>query len=287
MPTRSGSTFSPAGSEASLANMSSDAPLTHSMLSQAMKDTMQPLLKEILQPMLNDILQPMLQGLEGKVTAKIKDIGREFRPAIQTLQATATEHTAGISALETSKAALEARMTDVEKSNAELLEKLISFEDRSRRNNIRVVGLPEGVEGSDPTKFIQSFLQKTFEQEFQSPPEIDRAHRTGPQPPTGGRPRPFLARIHFFRQKERVLQLSREAGQLKFNGKNIFIFPDLSAETSRRRAAFGPVKEILRTKRGVRYGIRHPARLWIEVDGQHKIFDSPVDAKNFCRDKFK
>lgn len=150
-----------------------------------------------------------------------------------------------------------------------------------------MVGLPEGAEGSNPTKFIQSFLQKTFEQEFPSPPEIDRAHRTGPQPPAGGRPRPFLARIHFFQQKQRVMQLSREAGQLTFNGKNIFIYPDLSAETSRRRAAFGPVKEILRGKRDVRYGIRHPARLWIEVDGQRSTFDSPMDAKNFCKDKFK
>ena len=99
-----------------------------------------------------------------------------------------TARAESISALKTSDTALEARVAIVEKSNAELLEKLISFEDRSHRNNIRVVGLPEGAEGSNPTKFIQSFLQKTFEQEFPSPPEIDRAHRTGPQPPAGGNP---------------------------------------------------------------------------------------------------
>lgn len=203
------------------------------------------------------------------------------------MQLAITEHAAGISTLETSKVDLETRMSSVGKSNAELLEKLTSLEDRSRRNNIRVVGLPEGAEGSDLAKFIQSFLQKTFEQEFPSPPEIDRTHRTGPQPPISGRPRPLLARIHFFRQKERVLQLSKEAGQLKFNGKKIFIYPDFSAETSRRQAAFGPMKAILREKQRVRYGIQYPARLWIEVDGQRKIFDAPVDAKNFCKDKFK
>ena len=59
------------------------------------------------------MLTRMLQGLEDKVTVKIEDVGRELRPAIQTLQATVTAHAESISTFETSDTALEARVAIV------------------------------------------------------------------------------------------------------------------------------------------------------------------------------
>ena len=165
---------------------------------------------------------------------------------------------------------------------------MISFEDRSRRNTIKIVGLAEGSEGTDPVRFIQSLLQKLFDGEFTSPPEIDRAHRVGSPRSSAERPRAFLARIHFFRVKERILQLSRDAGQLTYNGTKVYIFPDWSAETSKRRAAYGPVKDILRSIEGVKYGIRYPSKFWISIRGGSKTsFNSPKEALAFCKDKFK
>ncbi len=37
---------------------------------------------------------------------------------------------------------------------------MIDMEDRSRRNNVRLVGLPEGMEGPDAAGFLRANLSK-------------------------------------------------------------------------------------------------------------------------------
>ena len=265
-----------------------DAPVTKSMLREVLQET----LKEILQPMLNDAIQPMMIHLEEKLSKKVDDIGKELRPAVATLKTSVAEQAEAMEGIGAAYESLQLTIAELERKYGDLQEKLTSFEDRSRRNNIRVVGIGLGEERSDPVGYIQSFLQQTFPEEFpESPPEVDRAHRTGPPRSEGevAKPRAFLVRIHFFRVKERILQLSRQAGQLKFNGKKVYIFPDWSAETSKKRAAYGPVKEFLRsiTVEGVKYGINYPSKFWVAVDGSTTTFNSPKEALAFCKDTFK
>ncbi|KAJ1119395.1 hypothetical protein NDU88_007581 [Pleurodeles waltl] len=40
--------------------------------------------------------------------------------------------------------------------------KLTDLEDRLRRNNLRVLGIPEGVEGSDPRGFMVALFKEAF-----------------------------------------------------------------------------------------------------------------------------
>lgn len=61
--------------------------------------------------------------------------------------------------------------------NARLKAKLVNLESRSRRNNIRVIGLPENIEGPHPTTFFSNLLMDVLgEHILTSPPELDRAH---------------------------------------------------------------------------------------------------------------
>lgn len=54
--------------------------------------------------------------------------------------------------------------------------KLCDLEGRSRRQNMRVVGLPESVEGPRPSEFFSSFLTEIFGQQvLPSPPEVETA----------------------------------------------------------------------------------------------------------------
>lgn len=62
----------------------------------------------------------------------------------------------------------------LENANAQSLENL---ENRSRHNNLRITGLPEGIEGDDMVVFLEDFLPKLFKITFDSPFEIERAHR--------------------------------------------------------------------------------------------------------------
>lgn len=57
-------------------------------------------------------------------------------------------------------------------------EKLEDQENRSRRNNVRIVGLPEGIEGSDAVGFIEKWLPEVLgPDKFSGPVIIERAHR--------------------------------------------------------------------------------------------------------------
>ncbi|KAJ8416346.1 hypothetical protein AAFF_G00356340 [Aldrovandia affinis] len=104
-------------------------------------------------------------------------------------------------------------------------------ENCSRRQNIRVIGIPEGKEDTNPTAFMGSFLKEVLgEETFIDQPVIDRAHRTLATKPSPGKPpRAMLVRLHYYQTKEMILRVSRKRGQLSYKGKKIHIFPYHSA----------------------------------------------------------
>lgn len=93
------------------------------------------------------------------------------------------------------------RLTTLEKSyrslkadHKKLQEKCTDLEDRSRRQNIRIVGVAEGAESNIITDFAAKFLARVLGADnFDSPIVIDRAHRSLiPKPRSGERPRPII-----------------------------------------------------------------------------------------------
>ena len=146
---------------------------------------------------------------------------------------------------------MESALSCIAKENEQLKLKVDDLENRSRRCNIRITGIPEEEEGKQPTSFIESFLQDVFGAEaFPRPVTVDRARRlaiqkrqtSGATPP----PRPFIACIHHFQVKQRIMQLARERGSLDYKGLEIHIYADYSAEVARRRAMFTPIKAQLK-----------------------------------------
>lgn len=154
---------------------------------------------------------------------------------------------------------LETKNHELTSENVKLKVSLDEQEKRSRRQNIRVVGITEGTEGRNPTEFMATFLLDVLGGEtFDQPPVIDRAHRTlAVKPQPGHPPRAMLVRLHYFQTKDKILCIYRERGQLNYNGKRIHIFPDYSADLAKRRAAYKDVKAHLH-KAGVRFGLIHP-----------------------------
>lgn len=71
------------------------------------------------------------------------------------------------------------------------LNKTDDIENRLRRNNVRIVGLPEKVEGRDPTVFVGGWLQEVFGKEAFSPIyTVKRAHRVPLRPLPSALPPP-------------------------------------------------------------------------------------------------
>ena len=120
---------------------------------------------------------------------------------------------------------------------------------------------------------------------FSSPVVIDRAHRTlAPWLTNGERPRAIIVRLHYYRDRQKILDLGKTKGQLTYKGDQVYIFPDMSPEVSRQRAAFNPVKRKLR-EANVTYSLFYPARLTISLDGIRHSFGSPEAAEDFYNQK--
>lgn len=103
--------------------------------------------------------------------------------------------------------------------------------DRSRRNNLRLRGIPEATGPEDLVETVTAIFHKLLD----SPPpslEIDRVHRTlGPKSTDPSRPCDVLCRLHRYAKKEVILRRAWELGDLDFDGANIQILPDLSRAT--------------------------------------------------------
>ncbi|KAI4800797.1 hypothetical protein KUCAC02_007095 [Chaenocephalus aceratus] len=110
-----------------------------------------------------------MEGIAGLLEDHRRALSADFKSAISTLeakldriQATVSDHGQTIASLESNAnlqdermLALEATCATLTDSNVKLLAKVTDLESRSRRNNIRIVGLPESIEGPHPWRSLQ------------------------------------------------------------------------------------------------------------------------------------
>ncbi|KAJ8416268.1 hypothetical protein AAFF_G00382900 [Aldrovandia affinis] len=218
-----------------------------------------------------------------------EEIVKELRSTITLLQTTVSDHADKISLLENSQNAVTDRLAELEAQCASLAADNVMLkvavddsENCFRRQNIRVIGIPEGEEGTNPTAFMGSFLKEVLgEETFTDQPVIDRAHRTlATKPPPGKPPRAMLVRLHYYQTREMILRASRERGQLSYKGKKIHIFPDYSAALARRRVEFKDVKAQLH-QAGVKFGLVYPAKVRLTFQGTVHTFNNPDAALLF------
>ncbi|KAJ1198811.1 hypothetical protein NDU88_002650 [Pleurodeles waltl] len=162
-----------------------------------------------------------------------------------------------------------------------LRSKLTDMEDRSRRDNIRLLGIPENEEGSDMQAFLSSILPKMTSLDFDPPLEFQRAHRIGPKrSDNSSRPRPIIACLLRHNQTRQILQVVRSHGPFRIDQHEIRISADYSKETNERRKAFLALRPRLR-KLEMKYGLFDPARMWVTKNGVSKDFYNPDELRLF------
>uniref|UniRef100_A0A673WYK5 L1 transposable element RRM domain-containing protein n=1 Tax=Salmo trutta TaxID=8032 RepID=A0A673WYK5_SALTR len=193
---------------------------------------------------------------------------------------------AGLSGHSDQLTTLETRLDDVAAANKSLQLQVEDFISRSKRKNIHVIELPVDSETGYPTQFMAELFKEVLGDEaFPNLPELDRAHRSlAPKPRPGGRPRPIIVRFHRYKEKELVLQWAREHGDITFPGHNIKFYQDFSSSLVKKRAAFNDIKSTL-YKKGIRFGLIHPARLHVTFNGEVKFSENPEEAESFYRQR--
>lgn len=220
------------------------------------------------------LIQESIVSLQTSVNALTETMA-SFQSRLCATETLASENFSALAAAEKTIKALK-------EQNTTLLDRVDDLENRSRRANLRILNIPENSEKGQPTvKFVSEMLMEIMGEEvFEKPPELERAHRSlGPKPQDGRPPRPLVVCFHRFQEKEKALRWARQ-NEVKYKGSTLRIYPDISADLTRKRAMFKDVKQLLYQKK-VRFQLLHPARLRVHYEEQTFLFDTPEKAQQF------
>lgn len=238
---------------------------------------------------LEAITKLLEQHREALVTEFRTSFG-QLDSKLEQLGLTVDDHGQRLSSLELATEDLSQRVMDLENlsatlrsDNTKLMAKVVDLEGRSRRQNIRILGLPESTESGRPVDFFSGLLREVFgDKTLPSPPDIDRAHRTlNAKPAPGQRPRPVIIRLHRYQTKELLIREARQKGNLDFRGHKIRIVEDYSPEVANQRAEYRDIMSEL-YKLGLKPALLYPARLRLTLpNGTRKWIGSVEEAQKY------
>ncbi|KAJ8358111.1 hypothetical protein AAFF_G00032810 [Aldrovandia affinis] len=175
----------PTTDDANVASSTLDAPLLQSMIDSLKSD-----------------IFVKIDALSASLRSEISSVRQELKSSIEPLQRTVDAHEETVRDLERAATDHSTRIDELESTVSMLTsqvkrldDKCEDLEGRSRRNNIRVLGVPEGLEGHRATDFVAQLLQDLLG--LNEKPLLDRAHRILERSPRRGPPRPFVKRAAF------------------------------------------------------------------------------------------
>lgn len=111
----------------------------------------------------------MLEDHRASISADFKSTFAALELRLERMQTMITEHGQPMASLESHAElqdqriqALEERFVALASSNTKLIAKTADLESHSRRNNIRIIGLPLSIESPRPTSFFANRLVEVF-----------------------------------------------------------------------------------------------------------------------------
>lgn len=210
----------------------------------------------------------------GAVGSDVMLLRQDLRNAVTRL----TEAETRLSDVEDTVATLQKRVSSLETTQRGLAARAEDAEGRARRNNIRFVGFPEGCEAGDMEQFIATWVESWM------PPNslskcfvVERAHRALLQkPPPGARPRPVIARLLNYHDRDVILKQARANEPLLYKDARILIFPDYTKQVQQQRQSFLAAKARLRDLK-LQYALLYPARLRVIYRSRTHFFNTPEE----------
>ncbi|XP_076868222.1 uncharacterized protein LOC143519059 isoform X2 [Brachyhypopomus gauderio] len=214
----------------------------------------------------NDLLEAIkelrsdLKGDNDQLRKSMDSIRREMSNKLDSL----TEEVQG---LKEQMGEMETRLTQVEDWATEvsgvlatamqreenMQRKLTDLESRSRRNNIRIFGVPEGEEGSSVTHFASELIKREFPAAAELELKIQRAHRSlAPRPRSEAPPRPLIVNFQEFTTKELVLREAWKKGKVQLGNRTLFFDHDYATEIVQKRREYNGLKKALK-ERNIRF----------------------------------
>lgn len=192
----------------------------------------------------NEVLQTMKDDL-----AEFKD---EVLNELQTQNANITSAQTRIAELESTCVALRDTLLTTIQLNIDTQDKMVDLESRSRRNNLRIYGVPEGQEGKSVIEFVTQLLTEQLELPPGVDVQIQRAHRAlTTKPPPEQPPRSLVVNFLQHRVKEMILQKAWSK-KIELDGGRIYFDHDYASAVVDKRKEYGPIKTVLK-ENGIRF----------------------------------
>ncbi len=229
---------------------------------------------------MDSVLIPALRELREDIQATNKSV-KELREEFEAI-ATETKQTRDrVDSVQADAREDRRTVMDLRNQLEKLTEKMTDMEDRCRRNNFRLVGLPEAAEGSDAAGFLRVNLSKWIPSLRGRDIEIDRAHRVYDGGRGSDRPRTLIFCVLRWHDRSEILKGARQTYPVKCAQSNVTLlfFPDFSPATAIRRKAFNPVLKM--TALGLQPFLTYPAVIKLRHKGEQMSFDSPQKAEDF------
>ncbi|KAJ1115433.1 hypothetical protein NDU88_003657 [Pleurodeles waltl] len=155
-----------------------------------------------------------------------------------------------------------------------VLSKLESLENNKRRNNLRFLKVPEGMEGGDLKGFIVCLIKQEAQVEDTEDViarDIQRVHRDPFRKlPNEDKPMKILVCLNTYAIKERILSAALKKRLLKVEGTNFEIRSDLSSVTLNKQWELGRRIEVLKGL-GATAQLKFPATL--KVMASNKMYN--------------
>ncbi|GAA6106569.1 uncharacterized protein LOC122133667 [Tachysurus ichikawai] len=169
---------------------------------------------------------------------------------------------------------------EVKQAVVTLQDKMARLEDKSRQSNLRLVGLKEGEEGSNPVVYLQAQLPKWIPALRNGRFEIERAHRIY----TSDSKRKGLQTLVFellrFQDRNAILTGARAAGQILHKGNLLHFYPDYSNQTATQRREMNLCRKKL-TQIGISSFLIYPSIVKVTHHGSTALLQTPLEVEMY------
>uniref|UniRef100_A0A3B5R9Q0 L1 transposable element RRM domain-containing protein n=1 Tax=Xiphophorus maculatus TaxID=8083 RepID=A0A3B5R9Q0_XIPMA len=172
-------------------------------------------------------------------------------------------------------------VTEIIKLQIKLEDKLMDLESRTRRENIRIYGVPEAAERDSASMgdFVEKLLREGLAlSQDELDIHIERAHRSlGPPPPSDAPPRSIVVKFLSFKTKELLLRKAWQKRGFTWNGKQVNLDHDYPPLILKKRREYADVRKILKEQQ-IPFQTLFPARLRVKYGDETKIYNTVVEA---------
>ncbi|KAJ8378758.1 hypothetical protein AAFF_G00236780 [Aldrovandia affinis] len=238
---------------------------------ESLKETVAAMLKDSLKEALDPITKQMVEN--GNILRSLKEQSETHAKKFDTVFNKIDSMQVDLRKNEKETSSCFAEVTKLRK-------KLNDLEDRSRSNNVRLVNLPAGIEGDDPSGYLQKMLPEwipMLKRSHSTPLEIDRAHRIYSN--NTSRPRTMIFKLLRYTDRQSILEGARKARPTLSDGTQLLFFADYSPGTTQERQGYKGIHAKLRQK-GIDLFLIYPAILRVNYKGTRMSFNSAEEAKD-------